>query len=147
MFKWYHRFSDGQDSLEEQEGRERKKKTYGATIVTSIRDALVADRRLTIRELVEWFDMGYGTIHQILTETLQTSKIILGYKFYLYGRTCCKWYHIIANIVNCYNQVCVLKYGQLLTGLSQSLNNSGMMTCFNSRFILITVVSSAKTLF
>ena len=72
------------------------------------------------------------------------SKIILSKKFYLYSRTCCKWYHIIVNIVNCYKQVCVLKYGQLLTGLAQSMNNSGMRTCLNSRFIVITVVSSAK---
>ena len=34
VFKSHRRFSDGQDSLEEQEGRRRKKKMYGATIVT-----------------------------------------------------------------------------------------------------------------
>ena len=43
-------------------------------IVTSIREALAADRRLTIRDLIERFDMGYGTMHQILTEDLQMSK-------------------------------------------------------------------------
>ena len=37
----------------------------------------------------------------------------------------------------------MLKYGQLLTRLSQSMKNSGMRTCFNSGFIS-TVVSSAK---
>ena len=114
VFKWHCRFSDGQDSLEEQEGRGRKKKkTYGATIVTSIHVVLVLDRRLTI--MVQRFDMGYGTIHRILTELLQMLKIILSKKLYLYGRTCCKWCHIIGNL---YKQVCVLKYGQLLTELS-----------------------------
>ena len=39
---------------------------------------------------------------------------------------------------------CLLKYGQRLTGLLQSMNNSGMRTCFSSGFIVITVVSSAK---
>ena len=48
------------------------------------------------------------------------------------------------NIVNRYKQVCVLKSGQLLTRLSHSINKSGMKTCFNSGFIVITVVSSAK---
>ena len=78
VFKWHRRFANGQDSLEEQDGRGRKKQ-YGATTVTSIREALDADRRLTIRELVERFDMGYGTIHRVLTEDLQMSKVILSY--------------------------------------------------------------------
>ena len=47
--------------------------------VTSIREALDADRRLTIRELVERFDMGYDTIYRVLTEDLQMSKVILSY--------------------------------------------------------------------
>ena len=53
-------------------------------IVTSIREALAADRRLTIRDLIERFDMGYGTMHRTLTEDLQMSKAILSYKFDFY---------------------------------------------------------------
>ena len=47
-------------------------------IVTSIREALAADRRLTIRYLIEWFD----AMHGILTEDLW--KAILSYKFDFY---------------------------------------------------------------
>ena len=83
VFKWHRRFADGQDSLEEQEGCGRKKQ-YGATTVTSIREALDADRQLTIRELVERFDMGYGTIHRVLMKDLQMSKVILSYYFELH---------------------------------------------------------------
>ena len=43
-----------------------RKKRYDAILVTSIREALAADRRLTIRDLTERFDMGYGTMHRIL---------------------------------------------------------------------------------
>ena len=50
-------------------------------IVTSIREAHAADRQLTIRELVEQFDMGYGTMHWILREDLQMLEVILSYKF------------------------------------------------------------------
>ena len=39
----------------------------------------------------------------------------------------------------------MLKYGQLLAKLSQSMKNSEMRMCFNSGFI-ITVVSSAKNI-
>ena len=80
VFKWYRRFADGQDSLEEQEGHVGNgKKQYGAMRVTKIREVHAADRRLTIRELIERFDMGYGTMHRILTEDLQMSKVILSY--------------------------------------------------------------------
>ena len=61
-----------------------KKKQYDAMIVTSIREALASDRRLTIRDLIERFDMGYDTMHRILTEDLQMSKAILSYKFDFY---------------------------------------------------------------
>ena len=53
-------------------------------ILTSIREALAADRRLTIRELIERLDMSYGTMHGILMEDLQMSKVILSYKFDFY---------------------------------------------------------------
>ena len=49
-------------------------------IVTSIRKALAADRRLTIRDLIERFD----AMHGILTEDLQMWKAILSYKFDFY---------------------------------------------------------------
>ena len=58
-----------------------RKKLYCAMIVTSIREAQVADGRPTIRELIERFYMGYDKVHQILTEDLQMSKVILSYKF------------------------------------------------------------------
>ena len=38
--------------------------------MTLVREALAADRRLTIRELVEQFEMSYGTMHRVLTEDL-----------------------------------------------------------------------------
>ncbi|XP_052806297.1 protein GVQW3-like [Mya arenaria] len=74
VFEWHRRFRDGRESLEDDEGRGRKKK-YGATLVTSIADALAKDRRLKVRTLSEMFDVGYGTIHRILTEDLQMSKV------------------------------------------------------------------------
>ena len=61
-----------------------RKKQYDAMIVTSNREALAADRLLTIRDLIERFEMGYGTMHRILTEDLQMSKAILSYKFDFY---------------------------------------------------------------
>ena len=64
--------------------RVEEKRKYGAIIVRSICEAHAADRRLTIKELIERFDMGYGTMHRVLTEDLQMSKVILSYKFDFY---------------------------------------------------------------
>ena len=50
-------------------------------MVTSIREALAADRPLTIRELIELFDIGYDKMHRILTEDMQMSNLIRSYKF------------------------------------------------------------------
>ena len=52
VFKWHRRFADDQNSLEEQEVAPGRKKQYDAMIVTSIREALAADRRLTIGDLI-----------------------------------------------------------------------------------------------
>jgi len=62
VFKWHQKIAEGKDSFEERQGRGRKRK-FGATVETSIREALDADRRLTIRDLAEKFEIGYGTVH------------------------------------------------------------------------------------
>ena len=73
-------------------------------IVTPIREALAADRRLTIRDMIERFDMGYGTMHWILTEDLQMSKAILSYKFDFYMMHIAKVSDYSYTIVNRNNQ-------------------------------------------
>ena len=81
-----------------------RKKQYEAMIVTSKREALVADRRLTITDLIERFDMGYDTMHRILTEDLQMSKAILSYKFDFYMMHVAKVSDYSYTIVNRNNQ-------------------------------------------
>ena len=77
VFKWHRRFAVGQDSFKVRKVANRRQKQYGAMIVTSIHEAHAANRRLKISELIERFDMGYGTMHRILTENLQMSNVIL----------------------------------------------------------------------
>ena len=70
LFKW---FEDGRTSWQEEEGRGRKPKIN--RLVTSVHDALKEDRRLTVRDLAEKFDMSVGTVHTILVEKLKMSKV------------------------------------------------------------------------
>ena len=58
----------------------------------------------TIRDLIERFDMGYGTMHRILTEDLQMSKAILSYKFDFYMMHIAKVLDFNDTIVNGNNQ-------------------------------------------
>ena len=73
-------------------------------IVTSICEALAADRRLTIRDLIERFGIEYGTMHRILTEDLQMSKAILSYKYDFYMVHIAKVSDYSYTIVNRINQ-------------------------------------------
>ena len=117
-------------------------------IVTSIREALAADRRLTTRDLNERFDMGYGTMHRILTEDLQMSKAILSYKFDFYMMHIAKVSDYSYTIVNRNNQrmrsVLCLNFEQLKAVSSHTMDSSGTRTCSNSGSIVISVVSSVK---
>ena len=81
-----------------------RKKQYDAMIVTSICEALASDRPLTIRDLIERFDMGYGMMHRILTEGLQMSKAIQSYKFDFYMLHIAKLSDYSYTIVNRNNQ-------------------------------------------
>ena len=81
-----------------------RKKQYDAIIVTSIREALAADRRLTIRDLIERFGMGYGTMHRILTEDFQMSKAIISNKYDFYMVHIAKVSDYSYTIVNRNNQ-------------------------------------------
>ena len=81
-----------------------RKKQYDAMIVNSNRESLAAGRRLTIRDLIERFDMGYDTMHRILTEDLQMSKAILSYKFDFYMMYIAKVSDYSYTIVNRNNQ-------------------------------------------
>ena len=81
-----------------------RKKQYYAMIVTSKREVLAPERRLTITDLIERFDMGYDTMHRILTEDLQMSKAILSYKFDFYMMHIAKVSDYSYTIVNRNNQ-------------------------------------------
>ena len=74
VFKLFKRFEDGRTSLQEEEGRGRKPK-INQRLITSVHDALKEDRRLTVRDLAEKFDMSVGTVHTILMEKLKMSKV------------------------------------------------------------------------
>lgn len=75
VFRWHKRFKDGQDDLKDERGRGRQRDIATSSLTTSIREAVMEDRRLTVRTLAQRFDVGNGTVHRILKDELLMSKV------------------------------------------------------------------------
>ena len=82
VFKWHKCFSEGRESLQE-DSRPGQKSIVDAVQLTSVKEALDADRRLTVRELSELAEASVGTVYNILTKNLKMRKVklITEYKF------------------------------------------------------------------
>lgn len=74
VFKWHRRFKDGREDLQDDVGRGRKSE-IDATLIDTIRDVVIRDRRVTVRDLCDMTGKGYGTVHRILTEHLNMHKV------------------------------------------------------------------------
>ena len=87
VFKWHKRFSEGRESLLD-DSRPDWKSIVDAAQLTSVKEALDADRRPTIRELSELAGASVGTVYNILTKNLKMRKVklITEYKLYQIDR-------------------------------------------------------------
>ena len=82
VFKWHKRFSEGRESLQD-DSRPGQKSIVEAAQLTSVKEALDVDRRLSVRELLELAGASVGTVYNILTKNLKMRKVklITEYKF------------------------------------------------------------------
>ena len=82
--------------------------------------------------------MGYGTMHQILTEDLQMSKVMLSYKFDFYMMHVAKVSDRSYDIVNRNNQFKGMRFLSLqelqaaTSHIVHIMDSSGTRTCSNS---------------
>lgn len=74
VFKWHKRFSEGRESIQD-DTRSGRKLHVNETHLTSIKEALEFDRRVTVRELSEIADLSVGTVHNILSKELKMRKV------------------------------------------------------------------------
>ncbi len=81
VFKWFHRFEDGRESLEDDKGRGRHA-VIGERHVTSLKKALDDDPRMTVRELAEVADFSIGLAYSMLKTTLNMRKVSIVFSFY-----------------------------------------------------------------
>ena len=75
VYKWHKRYSDGRETIMDDDRCGRPASKSNKSDVTLVKERLDIDRRVTIRELSDDLDMGYGTVHRIIKEELRMSRL------------------------------------------------------------------------
>lgn len=71
-YEWYRRFQNGRGSPKD---NERSGRPCVVNELTSIKDALDGDRRMSTRDIADMFDIGVATAHSIITKDLGMVKV------------------------------------------------------------------------
>lgn len=74
-FRWYSRFKEGRQSIEDDSRSGRPATANTEKNIEKVREKVLSDRRITIRELAEEVGIPHATVHSILTETLNMRRI------------------------------------------------------------------------
>ena len=75
IHKWFHRFSDGRKSVKDDPRSGRKVTVSTDKRIAAIEEYVMKDRRITVRQVGENFDIGYGTAQDILTNVLGMRRV------------------------------------------------------------------------
>ena len=75
IHKWFHQFSDGRKSVKDDPRSGRKVTVSMDKSIAAIEEYVMKDRRITVRQVGESFDIGYGTAQDILTNILGMRRV------------------------------------------------------------------------
>lgn len=75
IHEWVSRFVQGQENIEDEERSGRPETATDARTVLSVQKALDDDRRLTLREIAEAFNISYGSAHTIVGSILEMTRV------------------------------------------------------------------------
>lgn len=75
VFNWHRRFREGRESVEDDSRSGRPAEIRTSTNLERIKDLIMSDRRLTIRELSLATGFSYGTCQKVLTEDLLLRRV------------------------------------------------------------------------
>ena len=73
--KWFHRFGDSRKSVKNDPRSGRKVTVSMDKRISAIEEYVMKDRRITVRQVGENFDIGYGTAQDILTNVLGMRRV------------------------------------------------------------------------
>jgi len=75
VYKWVKRFSEGRESVTDEERSERPAISRTEENIAKVRQILRENRRLTIRSIAEQMNIDRETVRKILTEDLDMRKL------------------------------------------------------------------------
>ena len=75
VYKWVKRFSEGRESVTDEEGSGRPATSRTEENIADVRQTVRENRRLTVRTLAEQVDIDGETVRKILTEDLDMRKV------------------------------------------------------------------------
>lgn len=73
--KWFRRFSEGRESVQDDERKGRPVSVKTETLVSSVENYVLEDRRVSVRNIAESFSISYGTAQEILTGNLGMRRV------------------------------------------------------------------------
>ena len=75
VYKWVKRFSEGRESVTDEERSGRPATSRTEENIANVRQILRTNRRLTVRSIAEQVNVDRETVRGILTEDLDMSKV------------------------------------------------------------------------
>ena len=75
IHRWFHRFSDGSKSVKDDPCSGPKVTVSTDKRIAAIEEYVMKDRQITVRQVGENFDIGYGTAQDILTNVLGMRRV------------------------------------------------------------------------
>ena len=75
VFRWYGRFGDGREDMEDDPRSDRPTERRNANNVQKISQLLLQNRHLSLRMLADEANIGKGTVRKIVVEDLRKRKI------------------------------------------------------------------------
>ena len=75
VFQWHTRFKTGRTSVDDDERTGRPTSCTNSETVARIQGLIRQDRRLTIRDIAEEVEVGYGKCQRVLTEELGMRRV------------------------------------------------------------------------
>ena len=73
--QWFKRFKDGRASVESDPRSGRPSTSRNEEAMDQVREKVLEDRRLTVREIAAEMGISTGSVHSILTEDLNLRRV------------------------------------------------------------------------